>query len=50
MKPAVESAWWVLRVALGLSARNAAELLGMTEQTVRVTQHRALRKLRTVAA
>ncbi|MGE3284952.1 MAG: sigma-70 family RNA polymerase sigma factor [Pseudonocardia sp.] len=40
----------VLRVALGLSARSAAELLGMTEQTVRVTQHRALRKLRTVAA
>lgn len=40
----------VLRVALGLSARRAAELLGMTEQTVRVTQHRALRKLRTVAA
>jgi RNA polymerase sigma-70 factor (ECF subfamily) len=40
----------VLRIALGLSVREAAEALGMTEQTVRVTQHRALRKLRTAAA
>lgn len=36
----------VLRVALGLTARQTAELLDITEETVRVTQHRALRRLR----
>jgi len=36
----------VLRVALGLSVRETAGLLELTEETVRVTQHRALRRLR----
>ncbi len=36
----------VLRVALGLTVRQTAELLELTEDTVRVTQHRALRRLR----
>jgi RNA polymerase sigma-70 factor (ECF subfamily) len=40
----------VLRVGLGLSVREAAALLGLTEQTVRVTQHRALRRLRAATA
>lgn len=40
----------VLRVALGLSVRQAAQMLGLTEETVRVTQHRALRRLRAATA
>jgi len=40
----------VLRVGLGLPVREAAALLGLTEETVRVTQHRALRRLRAATA
>ncbi|MGQ0572875.1 MAG: sigma-70 family RNA polymerase sigma factor [Pseudonocardia sp.] len=40
----------VLRVALGLSVRQAAEMLEINEQTLRVTQHRALRRLRAAPA
>lgn len=36
----------VLRVAVGLSARETGEMLGMTAGAVRVAQHRALRELR----
>lgn len=36
----------VLRVAVGLSARETGELLGMTPGAVRVAQHRGLRELR----
>lgn len=36
----------VLRVALGLSTRQTAELVGLSESTVRVVQHRALARLR----
>lgn len=36
----------VLRIALGLTVRQTAELLDLTQETVRVTQHRALRRLR----
>lgn len=36
----------VLRVALGLTVRQAAQLLDVSEEAVRVTQHRALRRLR----
>jgi RNA polymerase sigma-70 factor (ECF subfamily) len=37
-----------LRVAVGLSADETAEALGMTPGAVRVAQHRALGKLRTL--
>ncbi len=37
-----------LRVAVGLSAEETAEALGMTAGAVRVAQHRALGKLRAV--
>ena len=37
-----------LRVAVGLSAEETADALGMTAGAVRVAQHRALTKLRTV--
>lgn len=37
-----------LRVAVGLSADETAEALGMTSGAVRVAQHRALTKLRNV--
>jgi RNA polymerase sigma-70 factor, ECF subfamily len=37
-----------LRVAVGLSAEETAEALGMTAGAVRVAQHRALAKLRTL--
>lgn len=37
----------VLRVAVGLSAQETADALGMTAGSVRVTQHRALGELRT---
>jgi RNA polymerase sigma-70 factor (ECF subfamily) len=36
----------VLRVAVGLSAEEAAQAIGSTAGTVRVTQHRALNRLR----
>ena len=36
----------VLRVAVGLSAEEAAQAVGSTTGTVRVTQHRALARLR----
>ncbi len=40
----------ILRVAVGLSADETARALGMTPGAVRVAQHRALNKLRTLAA
>lgn len=40
----------VLRVALGLSAEETARTVGSTAGAVRVTQHRALTKLRQLAA
>ena len=39
-----------LRVAVGLSAEEVGEILGMSAGAVRVTQHRALNRLRTLAA
>ena len=38
----------VLRVVVGLSAEDTAEAVGMTADAVRVTQHRALTRLRNV--
>lgn len=38
----------LLRVALGLSAERTGDTLGMTAGAVRVAQHRALKKLRTM--
>ncbi len=40
----------VLRVGVGLTAEETGQVLGMTAGAVRVTQHRALGKLRTMAA
>jgi RNA polymerase sigma-70 factor, ECF subfamily len=40
----------VLRVALGMSAEETAATVGSTAGAVRVTQHRALAKLRELAA
>jgi RNA polymerase sigma-70 factor (ECF subfamily) len=40
----------VLRIALGLSAEETARTVGSTAGAVRVTQHRALTKLRQLAA
>jgi RNA polymerase sigma-70 factor (ECF subfamily) len=40
----------VLRIALGLSAEETARTVGSTAGAVRVTQHRALAKLRQLAA
>jgi RNA polymerase sigma-70 factor, ECF subfamily len=40
----------VLRVAVGLSAEEVGEVLGMTAVAVRVAQSRALNRLRTLAA
>jgi RNA polymerase sigma-70 factor (ECF subfamily) len=40
----------VLRVGVGLTAEETGQALGMTPGAVRVTQHRALSKLRTMAA
>jgi RNA polymerase sigma-70 factor (ECF subfamily) len=38
-----------LRVAAGLTAEETAAVLGMTAGAVRVAQHRALTRLRTIA-
>jgi len=46
--PATQQEILRLRVAVGLSADETAEALGMTAGAVRVAQHRALAKLRTV--
>jgi RNA polymerase sigma-70 factor (ECF subfamily) len=40
----------MLRVAAGLSAEEAGQVLGLTAGAVRVTQHRALTRLREIAA
>ncbi len=40
----------LMRVAVGLSAEEVGEILGMSAGAVRVTQHRALNKLRSLAA
>ena len=40
----------LLRVAVGLSAEEVGEVVGMTAAAVRVTQSRALARLRTLAA
>ncbi len=39
----------LMRVAVGLSAEEVGDILGMTAGAVRVTQHRALNRLRTLA-
>jgi RNA polymerase sigma-70 factor, ECF subfamily len=36
----------VLRIAVGLSAEETAQIVGSTPGAVRVTQHRALNRLR----
>jgi RNA polymerase sigma-70 factor (ECF subfamily) len=38
----------VMRVAVGMSTEETAAALGMTPGAVRVTQHRALARLRTL--
>ena len=48
--PAVQREVVTLRVAVGLSAEETGQALGMTAGAVRVTQHRALSKLRTLVA
>jgi len=40
----------VLRVAVGLSAQETAQALGTTAGAVRITQHRALNRLRDLIA
>ncbi|MGH3713587.1 MAG: RNA polymerase sigma factor ShbA [Micromonosporaceae bacterium] len=40
----------LMRVAVGLSAEEVGQILGMSAGAVRVTQHRALNRLRTLAA
>ena len=40
----------VLRVVVGLSAEETAEVVGLTSGAVRVAQHRALTRLRNVLA
>ena len=40
----------VLRVVVGLSAEETAEVIGLTSGAVRVAQHRALARLRNVLA
>jgi RNA polymerase sigma-70 factor (ECF subfamily) len=40
----------VLRVAVGLSAEETGRAMGMTAGAVRVAQHRALNRLRVLAA
>jgi RNA polymerase sigma-70 factor (ECF subfamily) len=40
----------ILRIAVGLSAEEAAQALGSTPGAVRVTQHRALNRLRDLVA
>jgi RNA polymerase sigma-70 factor (ECF subfamily) len=40
----------VLRVAVGMSADEVADLLGMSPGAVRVSQHRALSRLRELVA
>ncbi|KWX03890.1 RNA polymerase sigma factor SigD [Carbonactinospora thermoautotrophica] len=40
----------ILRVAVGLSAEETGRVLGMTAGAVRVAQHRALNRLRSLAA
>jgi RNA polymerase sigma-70 factor (ECF subfamily) len=40
----------MLRIAAGLSAEEAGQVLGLTAGAVRVTQHRALTRLREIAA
>jgi RNA polymerase sigma-70 factor, ECF subfamily len=48
--PVVQREVLVLRVAVGLSAEEVAAALGMRPGTVRVTQHRALARLRRLHA
>ncbi|MGH3750328.1 MAG: sigma factor-like helix-turn-helix DNA-binding protein, partial [Micromonosporaceae bacterium] len=39
----------LMRVAVGLSAEEVGQILGMSAGAVRVTQHRALNRLRSLA-
>ncbi len=48
--PATHREIILMRVAVGLSAEEVGEILGMSAGAVRVTQHRALNRLRTLAA
>jgi RNA polymerase sigma-70 factor (ECF subfamily) len=48
--PAQQREILILRVAVGLSADETAAALGMSAGAVRVAQHRALGKLRTLVA
>lgn len=47
--PAVQRELLVLRVITGLTAEETGQVLGMTPGAVRVAQHRALTRLRTLA-
>jgi RNA polymerase sigma-70 factor (ECF subfamily) len=46
--PRVQQEILALRIAVGLSAAETAEALGISAGNVRVTQHRALARLRTM--
>jgi RNA polymerase sigma-70 factor (ECF subfamily) len=48
--PAPQRELLTLRVAVGLSAQEVGEVLDMSPGAVRVAQHRALQRLRTLAA
>ena len=48
--PATQRELLILRVAVGLSAEETGNALGMSSGAVRVAQHRALARLRTLAA
>ncbi len=50
MLPEIQREVVILRVAVGMSAREVAEALGMSAGAVRVSQHRALSRLRTLAS
>jgi RNA polymerase sigma-70 factor (ECF subfamily) len=47
--PATHREILLMRVAVGLSAEEVGEILGMSAGAVRVTQHRALNRLRSLA-
>ena len=48
--PATQRELLILRVAVGLSAEETGNALGMSSGAVRVAQHRALARLRVLAA
>jgi RNA polymerase sigma-70 factor (ECF subfamily) len=50
MLPDIQREVVILRIAVGMSAREVADSLGMSAGAVRVAQHRALSRLRMLAA